>query len=157
MDRGRVLKDGKRIFGDNKTWIGFFGMIVFAAFSQIIWGLLCKTGLGKWNYIYEYHENTIIFNFFIGTLFGLAYMLCELPNSFVKRRLNIPDGKTVTGVIGKCFFIIDQTDSLFGVGLVLAFLYPMPVWQYFLYILLGAFTHLSVNFILYKVKIRRNL
>ena len=28
MDAGLMLKDGKRLFGDNKTWKGFFGMIV---------------------------------------------------------------------------------------------------------------------------------
>ena len=28
MDRNIILRDGKRLFGDNKTWKGFFGMIV---------------------------------------------------------------------------------------------------------------------------------
>jgi len=27
MDAGLILKDGKRLFGANKTWKGFFGMI----------------------------------------------------------------------------------------------------------------------------------
>ena len=53
--------------------------------------------------------------------------------------------------------MIDQLDSLFGVGIVFALRYPMPLWQYFLYILLGAATHVAVNGLLYKAKIRRNL
>lgn len=88
---------------------------------------------------------------------GLAYVLFELPNSFVKRRLDIPSGKTVRGIKGCVFFIVDQVDSLFGVGLVYAALYPMPLWQYFLYILLGAATHIAVNSLLYATRIRRNL
>ena len=31
MDGGVVLRDGKRLFGDNKTWKGFFGMIALTA------------------------------------------------------------------------------------------------------------------------------
>ena len=29
MDHGKVLKDGKRLWGNNKTWLGFFTMIVY--------------------------------------------------------------------------------------------------------------------------------
>ena len=29
MDAGRILSDGKRLFGQNKTWKGFIGMILF--------------------------------------------------------------------------------------------------------------------------------
>ena len=61
MDCKKTLKDGKRIFGGNKTWKGFFGMIVFTAlFAFIIMG-----------------------NFFHGALLGFAYVLFELPNSFI--------------------------------------------------------------------------
>lgn len=157
IDRGKCLADGRRIFGDNKTWIGFVGMIVSNMISQILWGFVCQAWLGSWNYIYEYHENTWMFNLVIGGIFGLVYMVSELPNSFIKRRLDIPDGKTVSGKKGHIFFVVDQVDSLFGVVLVLAALYLMPWWQYWLYILLGGGTHIGVNLVLYKLKIRKNL
>lgn len=157
IDRGKCLSDGRRIFGDNKTWIGFAGMIVSNMISQVLWGLVCGAWLSSWNYIYEYHENTVQFNLSIGAVFGLVYMVSELPNSFIKRRLEIPDGKTVSGIKGRIFFVVDQVDSLFGVVLVLAALYPMPWWQYWFYILLGGGTHIAVNLVLYKLKIRKNL
>ena len=157
IDRGKCLSDGRRIFGDNKTWIGFVGMIVSNMTSQVLWGLVCQAWLSSWNYIYEYHENTVQFNLAIGAVFGLVYMVSELPNSFIKRRLEIPDGKTVSGIKGRVFFVVDQVDSLFGVVLVLAALYPMPWWQYWFYILLGGGTHIAVNLVLYKLKIRKNL
>lgn len=156
IDGGRTLWDGRCLFGENKTWAGFFGMILAGALAQLLWGWVCL-GMPQLCYIYNYHENTPSFNLLAGGAMGLAYVLFELPNSFVKRRLDIPCGKTVPGVKGMVFFAVDQVDSLFGVGIVFALLYPMPPWQYFLYILLGAATHIAVNWLLYKTKIRRNL
>ncbi|MGN0621387.1 MAG: CDP-archaeol synthase [Porcipelethomonas sp.] len=158
MDRGKVMRDGRRIFGDNKTWAGFFGMIVCGAFSQALWGLVCLVPyMQSRNYIYIYNDNTLLFNVALGALTGFAYVVSELPNSFVKRRLSIPSGKTVSGIMGKMFFMIDQTDSLIGVMIVISLFYPMPLWQYMLYICLGAFTHVAVNAVLYSLKIRKNL
>lgn len=157
MDHGKILKDGRRLFGDNKTWIGFAGMIFSNMFSQVLWGMVCDTGFNSYNYIYQYHENSISINLLTGACFGLVYVLCELPNSFIKRRIDIPEGQTVSGWKGRLFFIVDQTDSLIGVTLFLACLYPMSVLQYVLYIMLGAGTHVAVNFVLYKLKIRKNL
>lgn len=156
IDGGKRLRDGKRLFGDNKTWAGFFGMILSGALAQLLWGFACLK-IPEMCYIYFYFDNTPLFNLFAGAAMGLAYVLFELPNSFIKRRLDIPSGKTVRGAKGCIFFVIDQIDSLFGVAAVFAVLYQMPFWQYFLYILLGAVTHIAVNSILYAVKIRRNL
>lgn len=157
IDGGKCTKDGKRLLGDNKTWAGFFGMIAAGMISQAVWGMVCAAWLPGKNFIYDYHTNALPQNLLFGGLFGLAYVLFELPNSYIKRRLDIPAGKTVSGGKGMLFFVVDQTDSLFGVALVLALLYPMPVWQYALYILLGAGTHVTVNFVLYHLKIRRNI
>lgn len=156
IDGGIKLNDGKRLFGDNKTWAGFAGMVLAGAVSQLIWGFICLT-IPDMCYIYQKHSNTPLFNLVSGAAMGFAYVLFELPNSFIKRRLNIPCGKTADGLKGKIFFVVDQIDSLFGVGIVFSILYPMPLWQYFLYILLGAFTHIAINLLLYKTKIRKNL
>ena len=156
IDGGKCFCDGKRIFGGNKTWVGFFGMTVSGMLAQVLWGFVCRL-MPDMNYFYCFHENTITFNLAVGAAEGFAYVLFELPNSFIKRRLDIPCGKTADGARGKIFFVIDQIDSLIGVGLVYAMIYPMAVWQYFLYIFLGAVTHIAVNAVLYKAKIRKNL
>ncbi len=155
IDGEIILWDKKRLFGENKTWGGFLGMIVSNAISQLLWGFVCLLFPGLC-YIYAFYPNTPLVNLIAGALIGFSYVLFELPNSFIKRRLDIPCGKTVKGVKGGIFFVIDQIDSLFGVGLVFALLYPMPLWQYFLYILMGAIIHIGVNLILYKTGIRRN-
>lgn len=159
LDRGAKLKDNKRIFGDNKTDLGIITMIVCSILTHIIWGIICKgwsTGR-ELNRLYTIHNNNITYNILVGALMGLAYMILELPNSFIKRRLQIPDGKTLSGIKGKTFMIIDQVDSLFGIALVLAFVSNISIGQYFNYIILGGLTHITINYILYKLKIRRNL
>jgi len=159
MDNGKVLKDGKRILGNNKTWLGFFSMVVCSIITHLAWGLLCKIsdGLYAMNQLYLYYDNTLLYNLLVGAVMGVAYMLFELPNSFIKRRLEIPDGKTERGVKGKIFFVIDQLDSMFGVILVLVVVSKISLLQYINYVLLGGLTHICVNLVLYKLKIRRNL
>ncbi len=159
MDGGRCFSDGKRIFGDNKTWAGFFGMIIAGCLSQLLWGILSASiiPLGNANELYRFFKNTPLFNAAVGALFGFTYVLWELPNSFLKRRLDIPSGKTVRGCKGALFFLIDQIDSLLGVVLVLAMLADITPAQYVQYILLGAVTHIALNLILYLLKIRKNI
>lgn len=157
IDGGNSFTDGRRIFGDNKTWTGFFGMIFFGALSQIIWGAVCKSFPDSMNHFYDVHGNTLLFNAASGAVWGFVYVLFELPNSFIKRRIDIPCGKTVNGAKGKLFYIIDQIDSLIGVAIVFAVIFPMKLWEYFLYIFIGAFIHSAVNLILWKAKIRKNI
>lgn len=157
MDGTRTLADGKRMFGDNKTWIGFGGMIFFCALFQVLWGGACRLLFPEQNLLYIQNLNHWSFNLLVGFLFGFAYMICELPNSLVKRRLDIREGKTGSGWLGILFFVIDQIDSLLGVMLVLALFYPLAMWEYWLFIAVGAFTHVGVNAILLGLRIRKNI
>jgi hypothetical protein len=149
---------GHRIFGDNKTWIGFVSMILFSIIFQILVGICCNIlNITHYNDFYNLYQNTITYNLFVGFLIGFAYMICELPNSFVKRRVNINPGKTIGGLKGITFFVIDQIDSLIGVVFVLYSFSTINIWKCLLYIGLGALTHVSINLILFCLKIRRNL
>ena len=158
IDCNKNWKDGKRIFGDNKTIIGFISMIVFCIITQVIWGYGCEImGITGRNQLYLIYENSYILNAIVGFLFGFTYMLFELPNSFIKRRLGIIPGKTDKGLKGLMFFIIDQIDSLIGVFLVLMLFNGMSIWDYFCYLLVGAITHITINLILFWLRIRRNV
>lgn len=158
IDGNLHLRDGKRLFGDNKTWIGFFSMIVFCSLAQLAEGkVLDMTGMSDRNEFYLCNENTPLYNIVSGILLGFMYVLFELPNSFIKRRLDIPAGKTIKGGRGIFFFLFDQIDSLTGVMLILFIVSEISVAEYLLYVLLGGFTHISVNAVLYACKIRKNL
>lgn len=158
LDKGKCLKDGKRIFGDNKTMVGFWSMVILGGIFQCLWGVACaQLHLEERNMVYQLHDNSFWYNLCLGFGFGFAYMICELPNSFVKRRINIASGKTANGIKGIAFFIIDQIDSMFGVGLVLVMVAPIGIDTYFQFVLLGGITHISVNLILFSLKIRKNI
>lgn len=158
LDHYKCLPDGRRVFGDNKTWIGFFSMIFFCAAAQVIQGfVLSVSGLETRSDLYILHENRPVYNLLIGFLFGLAYMLLELPNSFIKRRLGIRPGKTERSARGIVFFVIDQIDSLIGVMAVIYIFSDISFYKYLGYIALGGITHIAINFVLFKTKIRRNL
>ncbi len=158
IDGHRVLKDGRPIFGKNKTWVGFWGMIIITGAMQVFWGIVLKvTGLEEYNQLYIFWENTIIFNLLVGLLFGALYVIFELPNSFIKRRLNISSGKTDRGMKGIVFFVADQFDSIIGIGVAIGILARLSLQGVVTYILLGGFTHIAVNLILYGVKVRKNI
>lgn len=160
VDGGRKLKDGKRIFGDNKTYKGFVGMIVFGMVFTVLWGLVCSKGSFAFehNYFYRHYDNTLSYNILTGALNGFAYALFELPNSFIKRRLDITPGKNDISGAKRVFFVfLDQADSIFGCVLVVCLFCPLPVWYYFVYVLVGAFTHIILNMTLYFCHLRKNM
>jgi len=158
MDFNKKFIDGKRIFGDNKTWKGFIGYLIFNIVFSIVFGYIWKyANLEYLNFFYINHQNTLIYNLLIGFLLGLFYALFELPNSFIKRRLDIKPGKTLTGSKKIFFIILDQADSVFGVALVVWFFYPIGIWIYLLYIVIGTITHLLINMLLYFLHLRKNM
>ena len=84
VDFGKSFSDGRRIFGDNKTFKGFIGMITFGAVFSVLWGIISlnSDSLTAYNYFYRNYNNSFLYNIMIGTLMGFAYALFELPNSF---------------------------------------------------------------------------
>jgi len=158
IDMNKNFIDGKRIFGDNKTWKGLFGYIFFNVVICIILGIVFDIlGINNMNFFYINHANTIEYNMLIGFLIGLFYALFELPNSFLKRRLDITPGKTITGIKKIFFIILDQADSVFGVALIVWLFYPLGIKKYIFYIFIGTLTHLIINMLLYFAHIRKNM
>lgn len=133
MDGGRTLGDGKRIFGDNKTWKGFFGMIVLTGLSALL-----------------FWRGTFKFSFLCGAWLGFGYVLFELPNSFVKRRLGLPSGKN--GGVIQTFF--DQADSVIGCVLLMPLIYPLTWLEGVGIFVIATATHYVVNVLLFLFKLR---
>ena len=158
IDFNKNFIDHKRIFGDHKTWKGLFGYIFFNIVFAVIFSYIWKyTKLEHLNFFYINHENNLVYNLLIGFLLGLFYAIFELPNSFLKRRLDIIPGKTIKGKKKILFIILDQADSVFGVALVVWMFYPIGIKIYCLYIILGTITHLLINMMLYFMHLRKNM
>lgn len=159
MDNQKTAWDGHRVFGDNKTWIGVVGLILFGAISMMLWGLVCKSNpnIAANNWFYRAHDNTTGFNSLVGALMGLMYAVAELPNSFMKRRQGIAAGETVSGLKGTLNIILDHTDSIFGCAMLMLFLVPLTGGEFFSLIVVGAMTHVFVNAVLVLAKVKKNI
>ena len=158
MDRGLKLKDGRRLFGDHKTWKGFWGMIGLGALSGLVWGAFLRgRSLEDMNLIYQAFANTTPWSAISGALLGLGYAVAELPNSFLKRRLDISPGKNPKGMLRPFFIFLDQADSVLGCLIILRIFYPYG-WNFFIVgLLIGAVTHILLNMLLYFLKLRKNM
>ncbi|MDR0851188.1 MAG: CDP-archaeol synthase [Clostridiales Family XIII bacterium] len=159
IDGGFHLRDGRMLLGVNKTWKGFIGYVILGLIFTPVWGVVCGSGgvLFSLNFLYVSHANTFLYNLLMGLLLGLAYALFELPNSFIKRRIGIEEGKNITGFKRPVFVFFDQADSIIGCVLVICFVYPMSVLFFLCYVLVGAATHIVINILLYLAHLRRNM
>ena len=147
IDAGLCAADGRRVLGDNKTWKGLVGMVVLtAAWSTVIDQAI--RGMG-WPLPHAPFDATLM-----GALFGLAYCLAELPNSFVKRRLAISPGKNGAGWLGSFFVLVDQTDSVLGCLLIAMVLVPIPWIDAIAIVACCSVLHLCVNRVLFHLKLK---
>ncbi len=134
-----------KMFGRNKTYRGFVAMPVFTYI-----GLLYSQAIP----FFKNQNLTQMQLLKLGLLLGLFYALFELPNSWMKRRLNIEPGKTPDK--NKLLFIfIDQADSVIGCLCVYVLFMDLTFLTISLVILLGPSLHLLVNYMLYLFKLRK--
>lgn len=130
MDLGKNFFDGKRIFGTNKTFKGFF----FGLFIGALVGAI----------------ECVIFNYplLFAILTPLGALLGDLTGAFLKRRLSIAPGNMLP--------IVDQIDFVVG-ALVFSLPLTMINWQVAIGVLLiTPPIHLFTNFLAYRFKLKKN-
>lgn len=156
MDGGAVCSDGKRILGANKTWKGFLGMIFLTAFWMWIFGLLASAfPLAENLSLMNYNAFSSAEEWIFGALWGLGYVLFELPNSYVKRRMDIPPGENRQDLVGNMFKFIDQADSVLGCMLFMLFFYvPSPADAIAIFVI-GVVIHYMVNILLFLAGLKK--
>ena len=105
-------------FGANKKWRGLISLPIATIASVYLLHFI---------EIIPVPKNTILFSNFnlleFGFLVGFIFNLSELPNSFIKRRLNIPPGDENN----KLFYFIDHMDSTYGVLILWYFYFHFPL------------------------------
>jgi CDP-2,3-bis-(O-geranylgeranyl)-sn-glycerol synthase len=152
MDFGKSWR-GKRIFGDGKSWGGFFG----GAFSGIAIGLVMIGIASFWD-----PENYWGYGPFwrnVGILACLAFgaILGDLCGAFIKRRMGLERGQKAP--------ILDQYDFVIGAFCITALFFPD--WVYSIYIegwhiaalifiiVIMFVIHRSVNIVAYKMGLKK--
>jgi hypothetical protein len=159
LDGGRTVR-GAPVFGANKTWRGVAVMIGLSA----VLGLVQGAALGPWaaaagiavaDRLSAAAGGTAPAHAVAAGLLGLAYVLGELPNSFLKRRLAIAPGARPAGARGALFAALDHLDSV-AAGLLAAVLVLGAGWDVFGagLVLLGG-VHLAVATALHAAGIKR--
>jgi CDP-diacylglycerol--serine O-phosphatidyltransferase len=132
----------RRWFGANKTWRGVFVMPVAAASGVWLASMVWPAEFGGWNFL------------ILGFALGLAYVLAELPNSFIKRRMGIEPGRRPARH-ASWFALADQADSAIGCALVYAWALGLPAATVLILVAVGPAVHLIVNYSLYLMRLRK--
>lgn len=107
-------------FGANKKWRGLISLPIAMVASVYLLNTIEA-------FIANLPQSAILFSNLnlleFGLLVGFIFNLSELPNSFVKRRLEIPPGDESSRI----FYFIDHMDSTYGVLTLWYFYFHFPL------------------------------
>ena len=144
---------GRRLFGANKTLRGFVvivpaAAIAFAVTSAMMTWWSPDTLASLWPLSVRGFAA-------LGALAGVGFMAGELPNSVVKRQLDIPPGRAPRrGFAAALCFIADRTDSILGMLIALSCAVPVPALTWFYLLIIGPGIHLAFSALLYRLGVK---
>ena len=151
IDRGATFR-GQRLFGDNKTYRGIAAVSLGTVLGFLIQSaILHRIDLIKNIELFEYSPAKAIL---IGFSVGIAAMLSELPNSFIKRQFGIAPGSSANGWRKILFYGYDQIDFLVGVWLVLSFVISVTAERIILSVIFMLIAHQILTSIGYVLGMR---
>jgi CDP-2,3-bis-(O-geranylgeranyl)-sn-glycerol synthase len=130
MDFGKNFIDGRRVFGKNKTFKGFFFGLAIGVFVGLV--------------EYAVFGYPLLFSF----LSPSGALLGDLAGAFLKRRLDIAPGGLLP--------VVDQVDFVVGA---VVFSLPLGIVSWELAVTVMLVTppiHLFTNFVAYKLKLKSN-
>ncbi len=138
MDFGRNFVDGKRIFGNNKTFRGFF----------FGWAVGFFVGLAE-GFVFGFENYPVLFSLLI----PLGALLGDLTGAFIKRRLSIQPGGLLP-VVDQLDFVVGAV--VFALPLALTGLFGLS-WEVAVTVLIiTPPIHLLTNFGAYKLKLKKH-
>jgi len=130
IDFRKNFIDGRRIFGDGKS---FEGLIVALTFGTTV-GIVLSKFLG---------EDWIIISF-VESLFA---MIGDMVGAFIKRRLGLERGARALG--------LDQLDFILGATLALLLLnVSLNLYEFLTIIVIAFVLHIFTNNVAYRLKIK---
>ena len=144
---------GRRLFGANKTLRGLVmmplaGAASFAAFAASRNSLPDWLGAGMWPLVPGEYA-------LIGMLAGLACMLAELPNSFVKRQLDIAPGELPRGgALRFAFIAADRIDTPLGMMIAVSSIVAVQPTTWIWVLLLGSGVHAALSALMHLIGIK---
>ena len=151
LDRGYTFR-GKPIFGANKTYRGIVAVglgtaIGFSLQTMLFHRFAPIRSIELLDYSFPKAP-------LVGFVFGAAAMLSELPNSFIKRQLDIAPGNIASGKMALIFYGLDQIDFLLGAWLVLALFISVTFERVFWSLVFLFISHQIITTIGYSLGMR---
>ncbi|HJR57948.1 MAG TPA: CDP-archaeol synthase [Vicinamibacterales bacterium] len=142
---------GRPLFGANKTVRGFVVMVPAAGAAFALLATVAGELTRGWLWPVPPESYALL-----GAWAGFGFMAGELPNSFLKRQLDLPPGFAAHHpVIAAAQFVLDRFDS--GVGMLAALSLAVDVpWLTWVYVLLiGAPIHSSFSLLMFRLGLKR--
>jgi CDP-diglyceride synthetase len=152
VDGGRRVR-GRRIFGDNKTVRGFVVMVPAAAVA--FWALSSVLSIVSPSVSETLWPVPPARYLALGAWAGFGFMAGELPNSFVKRQLDIAPGQPARSRIGAVVsFVVDRLDSILGMLIAISLAAPTPWKTWILVLVIGPAIHFAFSVLLYRLGVK---
>ena len=147
LDGGRRFR-GRRIFGANKTLRGVVVMIPACALAFAALGGSAPPSLGLWPLSALDYAT-------LGALAGTGFMAGELPNSFLKRQLDIdPGGAPPQPAAAALHFLADRLDSGIGMLLVVSLVVPTSWLTWAVVLGVGPVIHWSFSLAMFRLGLK---
>ena len=153
LDRGLHWR-GKPVLGPRKTWRG---VIVMTTLSALVASAQARAARrSERARAFSPFDYERINPWLLGFALGLGYCLAELPNSFVKRRLDIAPADTADR-FARLQYLVDQSDSVVGCLVALRIFYK-PSWlETGLAFATGVALHVGVDQLMHAVGVKRRV
>ena len=153
IDRG-VMWRGKPLLGPRKTWRG---VILMTTLSAVVAAGQAEAARRSEKLRalspFDYRR---VNPWLLGFALGLGYCLAELPNSFVKRRVDIPPaGRSERWAWAQ--YLVDQADSVVGCLIALRFFYRASWIEIGLAFTTGLTVHVGVDQLMHAWGIKSRL
>jgi len=149
IDAGATFR-GRRLLGANKTWRGALAM------AGGVLGAALVLARAPWFWSRLPAEIRAAGALRYALLLALGTVLAELPNSFLKRQLDIEPGAQRPSIGGRLLSILDQGDFVFGAWLLLAPVWVMSPLEAAVAFVVVVSVHLVVNVIGYAIGARKS-
>lgn len=142
LDLGRKFSDGRRIFGDGKTFQGLAAGIAFGTIAGNVQGYLIGA-----NVVAGYMAGADVLRYTLaGFLLAAGALLGDLASSFAKRRLGMRRGAP--------FFPVDQLDFVIGSIALASVIYAPPLARVAILLVLTPAIHLVFNFLAHRLRVK---
>jgi CDP-2,3-bis-(O-geranylgeranyl)-sn-glycerol synthase len=149
LDAGLTLR-GRRVFGEHKTLRGFVVMVPAsaAAFALLSATAASPESAGLWALTPLHYAG-------LGAWAALGFMAGELPNSFVKRQLDIAPGAASGSKTGRFVqFAGDRLDSAIGMLAAISLVVSIPPLTWAIVLSVGPILHWAFSLMLFLLGLK---